>query len=96
MNVEKKQIYGELVDGKLIRKVEFKKHFLWKYKGYAFGKWFLKDLKFSRLQIDETDTGKTWVADSTDLYNHGIDFYTKKYGAQVVLPMEYFTEVTRT
>ena len=93
----KQKTYGVFQDGVLTRTVLFKKHFFWKYKGYAFGTDYLDAIQkkygiITTLKIVEQDTGKVFTIPYQDFVLLSEVIYTN-YGKQRVLNIEQFKAI---
>lgn len=91
--MKNEKVYGIVKGRTLVRKVQYKKHFFFKYAGYSFGRDFLDKVRPSidTIQIQEEDTGKVFQVTMTDF-----DHYSKEVSCgydQVVLNIEYFERV---
>jgi hypothetical protein len=90
-NLTKRKVYGVLANGVLTRTVLFKKHYFWKYKGYAFGVDFLNAIekkhgRIDTLKIVEQDTGKEFTISYQDFLLLSEVIYTN-YGKQRVIDL---------
>lgn len=98
-DLTKKKVYGVYRNGVLTRTVLFKKHYFWKYKGYAFGTDYLdtvlkKHGRIDTLKIVEQDTGKVFTVDFQTFLDNSEVIYTN-YGKQRVCDLELFTKTER-
>lgn len=88
-----KKVCGVVEGRTLVRRVQYKKHFFWKYAGYSFGRAFLDKVRPSidTIQIQEEDTGKVFQVTLTkfDQYSEAVSCGYD----QVVLALEYFDQV---
>lgn len=92
----KRKLYGIVRNGVLTRTVLFKKHYFWKYKGYAFGVDFLNAIekqhgRIDTLRIVEQDTGKVFTISYQDFQLLSDLIYTN-YGKQRVIDLEHCTK----
>lgn len=91
--IKKEKVRGVVKGRTLVRKVQYKKHFFWKYAGYSFGRAFLDKVRndIDTIQIQEEDTGRVFQVTLTKF-----DQYSKEVSCgydQVVLALEYFDQV---
>lgn len=92
---KKALVYGVVQNGVLIRRLKHSKHYFYKYGGYGFGKDFLKRIHFESILITEEDTGKKYTVTRTDFDKHSQEV-TTSFGTQLVLNIQYFTEISTT
>lgn len=91
--MKKDEVRGIVQGRTLVRKVQYRKHFFWKYAGYSFGRAFLNKVRkdIDTIQIREEDTGKVFQVTLSDF-----DKFSKEVSCgydQVVLNIEYFQRI---